>query len=164
MEESENSGLSPRSEVCAGGGDGVTIHKDGALEAMRLVRAATRDGLKGKQSERKGRKERMSREPLFSRGRRKNMRDEEEEIVSGRRKKMSKLTPYFSGPLPARGFTSGIPQWIRFYFSISVYLYLRLFCLYLSSLPNLCILFAQCHSCNSSLTTCPHSADLCRPA
>lgn len=75
-----------------------------ALEAMGLDRLAMGDGLQGKGSVEKGRKERMSRAPLFRKGRRKGMRHEEKEIVSGRRKKMPKLTPYFSGPLPARGF------------------------------------------------------------
>lgn len=47
----KNAGLSPRSEVCARGRDWVTIHMNWVLEAMRLDRLITRDGLKGKGSE-----------------------------------------------------------------------------------------------------------------
>lgn len=38
------------------------------------------------------------------------MKVEDKEIASERIKKMTKLTPYFCGPLPARGFNSGIPK------------------------------------------------------
>lgn len=120
----KNAGLSP-SQVCARGRDWVTIHMNWVLEAMRLDRLITRDGLKGKGSEGKWRKERMSRAPLLRR-RRKSVRDEGKEIVSGWRKKIPILTPYFSGTLPAKDFNSGIPKWTQPYFSISMSLYLYL--------------------------------------
>ena len=100
-----------------------------------------------------------------------------------RKTKMPKLTPYFSGLFPARGFQLYIPKWTQFSFSnlISISLMLSaLFFFFSLSSPTLQIhcsltflFFQSCFSwnslwlwwphvlsCNPTFTVLPHSTDL----